>query len=83
MEVIKTQEEVLGPNHPDTLKTKGSYAITLKNLNRYKEAEKLELEVMKAQEEVLGPNHPDTLWTKNNYAVTLKNLNRYKEAEKL
>ena len=68
---METREEVLGPNHPDTLKTKTNYAITLKNLNRYKEAEKLELEVMKAQEEVLGPNHPDTLKTKTNYASTL------------
>ena len=65
------RDKVLGPTHPDSLKSKGNYALTLKCLNRFEEAEKLQLEVIKNAEEILGSLHPDTITLKGNYAITL------------
>ena len=78
--MLSIQEEVLGLNHEDTLRTKSNYGAALIQLNRYKEAERIFEEVMKAQEDELGPNHEDTLKTKCNYAVALLSLHRSLEA---
>ena len=39
LEVIKKREERLGLTHPHTLEAKLNYAVTLANLQKYKEAE--------------------------------------------
>ena len=44
--MIKQSEAVLGPSHPDTLAAKGNYVITLINLGKYKEVERIEMEMI-------------------------------------
>ena len=60
-ELIKSQEEELGPDHLKTIDMKNNYASILSHLNRFEEAEKYWFEVIKAREKVLGPNDQSTL----------------------
>ena len=56
---------------------------TLKELNRFDEAYKIEKETLDLRKKVLGIEHPDTLTTMNNIGQTLKKLNRVDEAYKI
>ena len=76
LEVFKGREALFGSNDPDTIDAKYKYACTLKNLRRFKEAEKIFLEVIKGSEVLFGSNHSGTLDAKYNYAVILDKLKR-------
>ena len=80
---VETRQRVLGPEHPDTLR---SMYLVGKNLNddgRYAEAEKLLREVLEAQRRVLGPEHPETVSSMIGIAGVIYEEGRYQEAEKL
>ena len=66
--MLDTQRRVLGPEHPDTLLTVGTLALTLALEEHYAEAAKLYRELLDANRRVLGPNHPDTLISEYNLA---------------
>jgi hypothetical protein len=51
---------VLGPEHPDTLRTINGLAGTLEEQGRYDESERAERELLDIERRVLGPEHPST-----------------------
>ncbi|KAL4862810.1 hypothetical protein BDV12DRAFT_38799 [Aspergillus spectabilis] len=82
-QVMETQKQVLGPDHPSTLASMANLASTYWNQGRWKKAEELFAPVMATQKEVLGPEHPSTLASMANLASTYRNQGRWKEAEEL
>ncbi|KIJ99978.1 hypothetical protein K443DRAFT_8011 [Laccaria amethystina LaAM-08-1] len=58
-------------------------AVTYGGLEKYTEAEKLEIQVLDARNRILGVEHPDTILAMKNLAITYRNLEKYTEAEKL
>ncbi|PCD23156.1 hypothetical protein AU210_014679 [Fusarium oxysporum f. sp. radicis-cucumerinum] len=80
---VELRIEILGEEHPDTLKSMGNLASTYRNQGRWKEAEELEVDVMEIRKRVLGEEHPSTLTSMGNLASTYRNQGRWKEAEEL
>ena len=62
------RERVLGPEHPDTLGSRGNLAISYRTLGRAQEALKLDVVTLELMARVLGPEHPHTLGSRNNLA---------------
>ena len=82
-QAVEIRQRVLGPEHPDTLKSMHDLAIVLWNEGHYAEAEKLDRETLDIRRRVLGPEHPDTLNSMDTLAVVLDEEGHYAEAEKL
>jgi eukaryotic-like serine/threonine-protein kinase len=82
-ETLRLRRRVLGPTHPDTLRSMNNLAGTLLSQSRYTEAQKLFEEVVEIKERTLGRDHPDTLLTINNLATMLMNFGHLEEARKL
>jgi hypothetical protein len=57
----KEEEELQGPEHPDTLTSINNLAFTWKNSGRDTEAYKLMEQFVAARTRALGTNHPFTL----------------------
>ncbi|KAH7085888.1 kinesin light chain [Paraphoma chrysanthemicola] len=83
VQVMETSSRVLGEEHPSTLSSMSSLALTYMNQGRWKEAEKLGVQVMETRKRVLGEDHPHTLSSISNLASTFRKQGRWKEAEKL
>ncbi|KAB8234347.1 purine and uridine phosphorylase [Aspergillus alliaceus] len=83
VQVMETQKQVLGPEHPDTLTSMANLASTYWDQGRWKEAEELEVQVIETCKQVLGPEHPNTLISIANLASTYRNQGQWKEAEEL
>ncbi len=73
----------LGPDHPDTLRSKSSLAYLYGAQAKYDQAERLSLDVVKSQAARLGANHPDTLTSKNDLAQQYRAQKKYDQAEPL
>ena len=73
-------EDVLGPDHPDTLKSRDSLSGAYESAGRLAEAIELFERVLAERERVLGVDHPDTLNTRNNLAGAYKSVGRFGEA---
>ncbi len=82
-QAIEIQRRVLGPQHPDTLKSTTSLAWTLSQQGRYAEAEKLTRQSLAVDYRVLKSEHPDTLSSMSNLGWILYQQGHYAEAEKL
>jgi eukaryotic-like serine/threonine-protein kinase len=80
---VDIQRRMLGPEHPDTVKSTQNLASVLYEEGRFAEAEKLDRETLNIRRRVLGPEHQDTLKSMNNLAVVLWAEGRFAEAEKL
>ena len=76
-------ERVLGPEHPDTLKSVNSLGNLYKAQGRYGEAEPLFKRALAASERVLGPEHPNTLASVASLGALYQAQGRYGEAEPL
>ncbi|KAJ7927289.1 hypothetical protein B0H13DRAFT_1861474 [Mycena leptocephala] len=81
--VLAKQQQLLGDDHPDTLRIMGDLAVTYRKLGEFMKAEELELIVLKKQKELLGDDHPDTLRAMGNLAATYRGLKRFTKAEEL
>jgi hypothetical protein len=81
--VLKVQERVVGPEHPDTLGTRHNLSISLSGLGKHPEAEALQRHVLEVMVRVAGPDHPKTLTIKHNLANSLVRQGKYPEAEAL
>ena len=81
--VLDTRNQILGVEHPDTIRAIGNLATTYHSLGKYTEAEKLEMQVLEASNRILGVEHPDTIKAMANLAATYQKLGKYTEAEKL
>ena len=73
-------ERILGPDHPETLRTMTNLATSDAALGRQAEALKLREHVLPSQKAKLGPDHPDTLATKIRLAEGDQKLGRMAEA---
>lgn len=63
--VADLEEHLLGPEHPNTLRSLSAMAMAFEDQGCYKEAEELYRRVLEAQERILYAKHPDclTLWS--------------------
>jgi tetratricopeptide (TPR) repeat protein len=82
-ETLDIRRRVLGPEHPDTLKSMTNLGGLLTAEGQLPEAEKLNREAFNISRRVLGPENPDTLRAMHNLADTLSKLGNWSEAEKL
>lgn len=79
-EVLAEQKRLLGPEHPHTLMTQGSYAADLRGLGRYPEALKLDIETYKTWQDTYGEDYTRTLSARNNLAVSYRLMGLFREA---
>ena len=79
--VLQLREKILGPEHPDTLKTRNNLALALDYQAKYADAEPEYRELLRLKEKVLGPEDPSTLITRSGLADTLDSEGKYVEAE--
>ncbi|TVY18739.1 Kinesin light chain [Lachnellula arida] len=82
-EVMEFRTNVLGAEHPDTLKGIGKLALTYHAQSRFPEAKALGVRAMEAQKRILGEEDPETLSTMSHLAMTYSDLSQWKEAEEL
>jgi non-specific serine/threonine protein kinase/serine/threonine-protein kinase len=82
-QAVQIRLRVLGPDHPDTLRSQADLCITLLQRGRYSEAEKLQKQTLDSLRRVLGPDHLDTLKSMNTLAVILLYEGRLAEGEAL
>jgi tetratricopeptide (TPR) repeat protein len=75
-EVIRLSEAHLGPDHPETLRSRGSLAALFWRTNQLNRSVPLFEVVLKDQVRKLGADHPKTLATKANLGVNYRDLGR-------
>ena len=73
-------EEVLRPEHPDTLSSMNSTAMFLKQSGQVKEAAEIYEKIVAIRKKLLGADHPDTLTTCNNLGLAYLDLGRAGDA---
>jgi len=78
---LDLRSKVLGPENPETLKSRNNLALAVNREQKYAEAEKQFRELIAIEERVLGPQHPETLRGRRNLLVTVGNQGRHAEAE--
>ena len=59
-DIFARRIQVLGQDHPDTLRSRSSLANTFAAQGRYSEAASLHQELIEDRVRVLGPDHPRT-----------------------
>jgi tetratricopeptide (TPR) repeat protein/tRNA A-37 threonylcarbamoyl transferase component Bud32 len=74
------REAALGPDHPDTLKSRNRLGNAYSDAGRLVEAIAVHEETLKRREAALGPDHPDTLSSRNNLATDYRVAGRLSEA---
>ena len=62
--LLPDRERVLGPDHPETLRTRNNTAHWTGECGDAREALRLFQALLPDQERVLGPDHPETLTTR-------------------
>ena len=77
------RQDLLGPEHPETLTSAHEEADLLRTLSRYEEAEFLSRKVWLKRKNTLGADDPDTMSSKNNFALCLRNIEKPEEARQL
>lgn len=80
---LALRREILGEEHPDTLKSRNDWARLLTSQGKYAEAEKEQLAVLDARRRVLGSEDPDTLASESDWGGLLFRRGRLAEAEKV
>ncbi|KAL2073541.1 hypothetical protein VTL71DRAFT_10867 [Oculimacula yallundae] len=81
--IIRSQESLLGSEHPDTLLTKHDMALSFYKLGNYKQAEKLGKEVIDIKTRIYGADHSETLASIGILAIAYKEQGLWDKAEKL
>jgi len=79
-QALAVREAALGPDHPDTLKSRSELATAYWSVGRLHEAIALHEAMLKVYEAKLGPGHPNTLKSRNNLAVDYWTAGRLDEA---
>jgi len=70
--LLADQEQILGPGHPETLKSLGNLADAYRAVGRDAEAIPLYERALADRERILGPDHPDTLGSRNSLALAYR-----------
>ena len=60
-ETISRLEQVLGPDHPDTLICRANLVVTMRGAGRDKEAKDAKAKILSDFSQVLGTGHPDAV----------------------
>ncbi|KAJ7842310.1 hypothetical protein B0H13DRAFT_2286752 [Mycena leptocephala] len=81
--VLEKRTQVLGGDHPDTLRAMRNLASTYRVLGEFHKAEELEVAVLEKQKRILGDDHPHTLEAMGNLAITYQHLGKFHRAEEL
>jgi tetratricopeptide (TPR) repeat protein len=81
IEAIERSKEILGEEHPDTLKMMGNLATTYSEQGKLEAAELLELQVLEKTKRNVGEGHPSTLASMANLAGTYWDRGKLVEAE--
>ncbi|WP_311984597.1 FxSxx-COOH system tetratricopeptide repeat protein [Parafrankia sp. CH37] len=76
-------QQLLGPDHPDTLRSADHLANTMHQLGQYEVARGLREDTLHRYRQILGDDHPDTLSSANNLALDLHQLGEYEVARGL
>jgi tetratricopeptide (TPR) repeat protein len=76
-------EWMLGPDHPDTLRSQNSLALAYQEAGRVGEAIPLFEQALVGRQRVLGPEHHDTLTSQANLAAAYQEAGRDTEAIRL
>ena len=79
-QTLATQERILGPDHPDTLNSRGTLATAYRDAGGKDKAIALYEQTLTNQERILGPDHPDTMISRNNLAAAYQEAGRRDEA---
>ena len=82
-QVLAARRRLLGDEHPDTLTSRSSLAVTLGALGDHVAARTLHEQTLAARRRLLGDEHPDTLSSLNNLAGTLRALGDHVAARAL
>ncbi len=77
---VALRQDVLGVDHPDTLKARNSLAVAYRVAGKVPEAIALLQQVRDARMRTLGAEHPDTINTLNNLAVAYQAAGQLREA---
>lgn len=80
VDALNSLREILGEDHPETIKATNNIAMCLKEQKKYKSALVFLKKVFTKQQERLGEDHPDTIIALSNYAGCLRVLGRTEEA---
>lgn len=80
-EVLAIRVQILGPENPDTLVTKGNLASCLTNQGKNAETLLLVRECYKGRLKLYGPKHPETLRSASQLGDVLTKLGEYTESE--
>jgi hypothetical protein len=78
--LLADMERILGPDHPDTIDTRGNLGEAYRAGGRAAEAIPLHERAVADRERILGPDHPDTLTSRNNLAAAYRAAGRAAEA---
>ena len=81
--MLPALEQVLGPDHRETLESRTNLAAAYGNAGRTAESIRLHQETLPALERLLGPDHPDTLVSRKNLAITYRAADRDEDAARL
>ncbi len=79
---LQYREEVLGPEHPDTLHSVWSVAFFMKNNQKYDDALAYYQRACLGYKKVFGKGHPDTVECMQQYSALMEEMNQL-EAEPL
>ncbi|KAH8833244.1 hypothetical protein DL96DRAFT_1705247 [Flagelloscypha sp. PMI_526] len=77
---LKGCKDCFGPEHPSTLRSMNSLALTYSHLGRHTDALNLNEQVVELSKRISGPEHPHTLSSMHNLALTYSHLGRHSEA---
>ena len=67
-QTLADSERILGPDHPDTLTSRGNLARAYLYAGGLEQAINLFKQTLADSERILGPDHPHTLTSRNNLA---------------
>ncbi len=79
-ETLARCRQTLGDDHPHTLTTANSLAVTLLNGGQFRQAHQLAEDTYAPRRRVLGEDHPDTLRSANSLATALQELGQQDRA---
>ncbi|KAF8523906.1 hypothetical protein BU17DRAFT_85349 [Hysterangium stoloniferum] len=83
IQVVEGRDQILGSEHPDTLRARANLGVTYSQLGKWTDAEKLQVQILEAREQILGTDHSDTLRARAHLAITYGQLGRWTDAEQL
>ena len=78
--LLGDMEQILGPDHPDTMTSRTNLATAYRAAGRTAEAIPLHERTLADRERILGPDHPDTLHSRNHLANAYRAAGRAAEA---